>query len=141
MAQYTNIPLQNVATGQNVLFANTAICSNSCNIIHREGSGIVTLRGGNGKCARYKISFNGNIAVPTGGTATDPVSFAISVSGEALGETIMTETPGVVAQFNNVSATTFVTIPCNCCETISVENVGTQAVDIQNANLVIERVC
>lgn len=141
MAQFTNIPIQNVLVGQNLLFATTPICPTGCNIMHRSGSGIVTLRGGKNSCARYKISFSGNIAVPDGGTATDPISVGIALSGEVLGETIMIETPAVAAQFNNVATTTFVTVPCNCCETVSVENAGTQAVDVQNANLVIERVC
>jgi hypothetical protein len=36
--------LQTVNAGQNVLFTETAVKGN-CSIVHREGSGLVTLRG------------------------------------------------------------------------------------------------
>ena len=36
--------LQTVAAGSNVVFTNTAVKGNQC-ILHREGSGLVTLRG------------------------------------------------------------------------------------------------
>ena len=54
-----------VAENQNVLFTDTVVCGN-CSILHREGSGLVTLRGLiNSQCrARYRVSFGGNIAFP-----------------------------------------------------------------------------
>ena len=58
----------------------------------------------------------------------------------------MTVTPAAVGDFFNVSRTTFIDVPCGCCVTIAVENVSLTAagvaipIDVQNANLVIERV-
>ena len=67
MAEYTNIGPVTVAAGQNVPLTETSVSGGSC-IVHREGAGIVTLRGQTNQCrARYKVSFGGNIAIPTGG--------------------------------------------------------------------------
>ena len=45
MAEFFSIPIQTVAQGQNVLFTDTVSpCKKSCFIMHREDSGIVTLR-------------------------------------------------------------------------------------------------
>lgn len=67
--ELTAVAAQTVATNQNVLYTNVAVNGNS-SIVHRSGSGLVTLRGLTNQCrARFKVTFGGNIAVPTGGTA------------------------------------------------------------------------
>ena len=54
MPEYTNAAVQTVASNQNVLFASTPVGCNTGNVIHREGSGIATLRGVTNQCrARY----------------------------------------------------------------------------------------
>lgn len=141
MAEFTAVALQTVATNQNVLFTEVPVYSCSCSILHREGSGLVTLRGSSKQCrALYKVSFGANIAVPDGGTVPAPISVAIAINGEALASSIATVTPTVVAEFNNVSSVAFVSVPLGCCSQISVKNVSTQTIDVQNANLVVERV-
>lgn len=144
MPEYVNVALQSVAVGQNVVFTETPVPCNKGLVMHREGSGIFTLRGpgcGCNQCfARYKVTFGGNIAIPDGGEATAPVALAIALEGEPLASATMIETPSVVAQFNNVFAAVFVTVPRGCCVTVAVENSGTQAVYVQNANLIVERV-
>lgn len=141
MAEFTNSVLQSVLTGQNVLFTETPVCSNNCNILHREGSGIVTLKGNTNQCrALYKVSFGGNIAVPTGGTP-GAISIAIALEGEALASATATVTPAAVAEFFNVYTSVFVAVPKGCCMTVAVENVSTQTISVQNANLIVERVC
>lgn len=141
MAEFTNVTLQSVLTNQNVLFTETPVCSNNCNIMHREGSGIITLRGATNQCrALYKVSFGGNIAVPTGGTA-EAISIAIALEGEALASATATVTPAAVEEFFNVYTSVFVSVPRGCCMTVAVENVSTQTISVQNANLIVERVC
>ena len=44
MPEYTNAAVQIVAANQNVLFTSTPVGCNTGNVIHREGSGIATLR-------------------------------------------------------------------------------------------------
>lgn len=142
MAEFTGVFVQQVAAGQNVLFNETPVCGSNC-IVHREGSGIVTLRGQTNQCrARYKVSFGGNIAIPTGGTV-GPISVAISLDGEALGSATATVTPAAVEEFFNVFMAVFVEVPRGCCMTISVKNVSNpaQIIEVENANIIIERVC
>ena len=139
-ARYTSIAPQTVASLQNVLFTDTT-CSGNCSILHRSGSGIVTLRGlTNGQCrARFRISFGGNIAIPTGGIV-GPISIAIAVGGEADASTIMTVTPAAVGDLWNVASSTYVDVPAGCCTQVSVKNVTADPITVQNVNFEIERV-
>ena len=66
---------------------------------------------------------------------------ALTINGEALGNSTATVTPTVAEAFFNVSVTTFIEIPCGCCVTVSVENVSdTTAIDVSNANIIFDRV-
>ena len=132
--------VQTVAENQNVLFTDTVVCGN-CSILHREGSGLVTLRGlTNSQCrARFRISFGGNIAVPTGGTVSE-ISLAIAINGEPVPASTVISTPAAVEEFNNVFSSIFLDVPKGCCYQISVRNTSDQDITIQNANLIIERV-
>ncbi len=139
MAEFTNIDLQTVALGQNVVFTETPVCPTKC-ITHREGSGIVRLRGiTRNQCrARFLVSFSGNIQIPTGGTV-EAISVAIAVDGEPLQSTQMIVTPAAVENFFNVSAQAYIDVPCSCCVTVAIENTSTQAIEVQNANLIVVR--
>lgn len=142
MAEYTSNALQTVSAGQNVLFTEAPIPCTRGYVIHREGSGILTLRGivnnCNGCFARYKVSFGANIALPTGGTV-EAISLALAIDGEPIPTSSVIVTPAAVEEFNSVYASIFITVPRGCCYTIAVENTSTQAIDVQNANLIIER--
>lgn len=138
MAEYVAVASQEVAANGNVVFTNTAVKGSNC-IQHREGSGIVTLRGITNQCrARYFVDFSANIAVPTGGTA-GAISLAIAISGEPVLSSQMISTPAAVAQFNNVSTGIYVDVPKGCCLNIAVENTSGVAIDVANANLVVTR--
>ena len=131
--------IQTVASNANVLFTDTVVCGN-CAITHRDGSGLVTLRGLTNQCrARFRVSFGGNIALPTGGTV-GPISLAIAVNGEPVATTTMISTPAAVEEFNNVFSAIFLDVPKGCCSQISVRNISDQPIDVQNANLIVERV-
>lgn len=131
--------LQTVNANQNVLFTDSVTCGN-CSIIHRDGSGLVTLRGITNQCrARFKVSFGGNIALPTGGTV-EAISLALSIDGEPVAATTMIVTPAAVEEFQNVFSAIFIDVPRGCCLTVGVHNTSTQPIDVQNANLIVERV-
>ena len=139
MAEFTANAIQEVALNQNVLFTDEPVCGN-CSIIHREGSGLVTLRGLTRQCrARFKVSFSGNIAIPTGGTV-GPISLAIAANGESINSTNMIVTPAAVGEYFNVAGGVFLDVPAGCCTQISIRNTSVGAVDVQNANLIVERV-
>ena len=142
MAEYTSNAVQTVAAGQNVLFTDTAVPCTKGYVIHREGAGIVILRGiVNNSCsnfARYKVSFGANVAVPTGGTA-GAISLALAIDGEPIPTSSSIVTPAAVDEYWNMFDSLYITVPRGCCFTIAVENTSTQAVNVQNANLIVER--
>lgn len=131
--------VQTVKQNENVLFTDTVVKGN-CSIVHREGSGLITLRGITTQCrARYRVSFGGNIAIPTGGTV-EPISIAIAINGEPVAATTMISTPGATDSYNNVFSAIFLDVPKGCCYQISIENTSSQSILIQNSNIIVERV-
>ena len=157
MAEYVYNPVQQVQANQNVLL-NGSIPCNKGYIYHRDGSGLLTLRGVvNGSCgcfARYQVTFNGNIAVPTGGTV-GPIAIALAINGEPIQTSRAIVTPAAVAadppttdNFFNVTSTAIITVPRGCCLNISVENVSEgatpaatpTAILVQNANMTVTRI-
>lgn len=138
--QITANALQTVKSGGDVVFTDTPIPGN-CSIIHREGFANITLRGlANGQCrARFKVSFNGNISPSTGETPAQ-LTLVLSVDGENIGPTRMMAFPSAVGQFSNVSAHIFLDVPVGCCTHLNVKNISTIPIDLQNANLIVERV-
>lgn len=138
MAEFTNVAPQTVLENQNVVFSETAVCGGR-GIIHREGSGIVQLRGVTSQCrAQYKVEFGANIAIPEDGTV-GPISLAIAIDGEPLGSATMIVTPAATGDLWNVSAAVFVEVPACCCVTVAVRNTSDQPILVQNANLIVQR--
>ena len=131
--------LQTVQANQSVYFTDTIVGGNN-SISHRSNSGIVSLLGNTNQCrARFKITFGGNVAIPTGETV-GPISLAIAIDGEAVPSTTMTVTPAAVENFFNVFAAIFVDVPRRIMSSIRVRNIGPTPVEVENANLIIERV-
>lgn len=139
MAEFSNSSIVIVAAGENLPLTETAIKGSNC-INHRAGAGNVTLRGLTSQCkAMYKVSFGGNIAIPTGGTV-GAISVALAVGGEALNSATAIVTPAAVDQYSNVFTAVFVEVPRGCCVTVALKNTSAQAIEIANANLIVERV-
>ena len=141
MAEFVENAVQLVESGQNVLLENSIPC-NKGYVLHRNGSGIITLRGiVNNPCAkfaRYHVAFNGNIAVPTGGTAGE-ISLAIAIDGESVQTSRARVTPTVTNSYFNVTSVANVTVPVGCCLIVSIENTSGVDINVQNANLTIDR--
>lgn len=144
MAEFTYNPVQEVQPDQPVIL-NTTIGCNRGYVLHRNESGLVTLRGivnnPQGCFARYQCTFNGNIAVPEGGTAGE-IAIALAIDGEPILTSKAISTPTVADSYSNVTSTAIITVPRGCCAKMSVENVsaGTTAINVQNANLVVSRI-
>ena len=140
MAEYSNVPVQTVTTGNNVLFTNGNRACRKGYIAHRNDSGILTLRGiTNQGRATYRVQFTGNVAIAAGETVA-PISIALALNGEALGNATAIVTPAAVGNFFNVSLSTFVDVPRGCCLTLSVKNITADtSIDVENANIVIDR--
>lgn len=139
MAEFSNSNTVSVAAGQNLPLTETSVAGPSC-IVHREGAGIVTLRGLTNQCrARFKVSFGSNIAISTGGTV-EAISVALAINGEPLASATAIVTPAAVENYFNVFVAAFIEVPRGCCVTVAVKNTSTQAVSIANSNLIVERV-
>lgn len=131
---------QIVAANQDIIFTDTVV-DGTCSMVHRDDSGLVTLRGAtNTQCrARFRVSFGANIGVPAGATA-QAISLAISIDGEPILSTSMISTPLDAGDLNNVAGFIFIDVPRGCCEQVSIRNTSTIPIVVQNANLIIERV-
>ena len=139
MAEYTNANIVEVAAGQNVPLTENVVNSKPC-IVHREGAGIVTLRGLNNPCkARFRVAFGGNIAIPTGGTV-EAITAALAINGEPLTSATATITPAAVENYFNIFVSAIVEVPRGCCLTVAMENTSTQAINFANSNLTVDRV-
>lgn len=155
MAEFTKNEVQTVLPNQ-VVTLNTSIGCNKGYVYHRDGSGIVALRGITNNCfARYQVTFNGNVAIPSTGTA-GPISVALALDGEPLLTSRAIVTPAAVAaeppttqdNFFNVTSTAIITVPKGCCLNVSVENTSegatataaSPAILVQNANLTVTRI-
>lgn len=148
MAEFTYNPIQLVEPNQNVILNDSIRCPNGY-VLHRNESGLVTLRGVvNNPCgcfARYQCTFNGNIAVPEDGTV-QPISLSLAIDGEPILTSRAIVTPAEVDEYFNVTSTAFITVPKGCCFTVAVENTSAAegatpapAINVQNANLVVTR--
>ena len=140
-AEYSYQLVQTIAEDENIIFLDGDRACKKGYITHRSGSGVFRLKGAGNACKTvYRVTFNANIAVATGGTV-GAISVAIQEDGETLQNAVATVTPTVAEAFFNVSLTTFIIIPCGCCVTVSVENIsdGT-AIDVTNSNIIFERV-
>lgn len=139
MAEYTNSNIVEVAAGQNVPLTETSVNSKPC-IVHREGAGIVTLRGLTNQCkARFRVTFGGNIAIPTGGTV-EAITAALAINGEPLTSATATVTPAAVENYFNIFVSAIVEVPRGCCLTVAMENTSTQAINFANSSLAVDRV-
>lgn len=148
MAEYLANAVQDVALNSPAIFTASIPCPKGY-VYHEDETGIFTLRGITTGCfARYQVTFNGNIALPAGGTV-GPIAIAIAVNGEPRLTSRAIYTPAAAEEFGNVTSTAIVTVPRGCCFSLSVRAVPASAdpaatpapvIELQNANLVITRI-
>lgn len=148
MAEYTSNAVQSISLNQAAVFDASIPCPRGY-VIHEDGQGIFILRGVTPNCfARYQATFNGNVAIPTGGAVT-PIAVALTVNGEPRQTSRAIFVPAAVDTYGNVTSTAIITVPRGCCFTLSVRYVAadedpattpTPVIEMQNANLVVNRV-
>lgn len=149
MAEYLANAVQAVPYNSPVLFTASIPCTKGY-VYHEDETGIFTLKGVTNNCfARYQVTFNGNIAIPDGGTGTvQPIAVAITVNGEPRVTSRAIFTPAAVDEYGNVTSTAIITVPKGCCFSMSIRYVSgdgaaatpTPSINVQNANLVINRI-
>lgn len=149
MAEYLANDVQLVALNAPVVFTASIPCNRGY-VYHEDETGIFILRGCTNNCfARYQVTFNGNIAIPEGGTVT-PIALTFSVNSEARPTSTAIFTPAAVDEYGNVTSTAIITVPKGCCFNLAVRYVDatvadpattpTPTIEVQNANLVINRI-
>lgn len=149
MAEYLANTIQNVSLNDPILFTASIPCTKGY-VYHEDETGIFILRGITQNCfARYQVTFNGNIALPTGATI-GPIAVCIAVNGEPRLTSRAIFTPVAADEYGNVTSTAIITVPKGCCFSMSVRSVSgitedptatpAPVIEVQNANLVINRV-
>lgn len=147
-AEYLANAEQEVTLNNPAIFTASIPCRRGY-VYHEDETGIFILRGITDQCfATYQITFNGNIAIPEGGTVT-PIAIAITVNGEPRVTSRAIFTPAAAEEYGNVTSTAIVKVPKGCCFSLSVEAVPATTdptvtpapvILMQNANLVINRI-
>ena len=143
--------VQEVSLNAPILF-RTSIPCNRGYVYHESDTGNFILRSpASNSCncfAHYQVTFNGNIAVPEGGTVA-PLAIVISVNGEPRLTSRAIYTPAAIGDFGNVTSTAIIKVPKGCCFSLSVDSVPASAdptvtptpvIEVQNANLTITRI-
>lgn len=153
-AEYSANALQLVQPNGSVIFTESPVPCNRGMIFHRDESGIFRLASPSvmGVCCRrtcccsgfpealYRVSFHANISVPSDPAGTvEEISLALAIDGEIDPSSTMLFTPAAVDEFGNVGKDIMVAVPCICrCSSVSVRNTSTQAINVQNANIVFD---
>lgn len=142
MAEFLRNDVQLVQPGQAVALTTQIGCNRGF-VYHRPESGIVILRGIVRNCcanfARYQVTFNGNVAIPTGETV-GPITIGLALDGEVIPTSQAIVTPTVVDAYFNVTSTAIIDVPRGCCFNLAVENASTIPINVQNSNLVVNRI-
>ena len=150
MAEWTGIAVQTVNPGESIVFTENPVPCTRGFVRHRDDSGNFLLSGWTpnmNRCcccrqssnsALYLVDFSANIAIPTGGTVGE-IDVALSLDGGTLAGTVMRVTPAAVEEFFNISRAVNVSIFNNCCQTLTIRNVSSQPILVQEANVIFAR--
>ena len=152
-AEYSANIEQTVASNAPIIFTESPVPCNRGFVFHADGSGIFRLSSmgasiptnicrctGVMPMAQYLVEFHGNAAISTGGTVEE-IQLGIAVDGEIDPSSIMRITPAAVEEYQNIGTSIIVSVPAICrCSSVSVRNISTQDVDVQNVNILIDRI-
>lgn len=118
MAKYITAADSTVALNGTIPFNVVSIpCNKGC--VVPVATGVLTLQGSNtNRFARYEVDLQGNIAIPTGGAVT-PIALAITLNGVAIPDSVAIITPAAVEDVWHVNTSTTITVPCDCCLSVS----------------------
>ena len=143
MALYTAILDQTVEPNDSAIFTETVTACNCGCIMHQDGTSTFKLRGAtnspNGQWIKYRVRFQGNLAIPDGETVA-AVSVGIVSGGEVIPMSVTVQNPAAVEEFWHVNTEAEVLVPPVCCTDVSVRNIGTTSIDISNASVEIDRI-
>lgn len=118
MARYITTTDSLVALNGTIPFNVVSIPCNTGNVVPIV-EGILNLKGNTpNKFARYDVTLQGNIQIPTGGAVT-PIAVGIAVNGSVIPESVAIITPAAAEEYEHINISIPVTVPCGCCLTVS----------------------
>ena len=140
MLNVINVPAQEIATNQNVIFNATRVKSRRCGcqsgwLNHIEGSGLFTITNRSNQPMAVELQFNANVTASAAGAT----ALALKLNGENIGGTEMDYTVVTAEVYQNVSADTLIPVPAGTSLTVSVGNISAGAVLVKDANLIIKK--
>lgn len=149
-AEYLAVADQQVNLNAPIIFTASIPCTRGW-VYHEDETGIFILRGITNQCfATYRVSYNGNIALPADADAVVPIALAITVNGEPRPSSRSVFTPQAVDEYGNVTSTAIIKVPRGCCFTLSVDAVSgatddptvtpAPVINVVNSNFVIDRI-
>lgn len=118
ISKYITSTDQNVALNNTVPFDIVSIpCNRGCVIPIT--TGVLTLKGNtSNRFARYKVKLQANVAIPEGGAVT-PIALAITLNGVAIPDSVAIVTPVATEEFWHINTSVTITVPCDCCVSVS----------------------
>ena len=140
MLNVINVPAQDIAANQNVIFNATRVKSRRCGcqsgwLNHIEGSGLFTITNRSNQPMAVELQFNANVTASAAGAT----ALALKLNGENVGGTEMDFTVVTADVYQNVSADTLIPVPAGTSLTVSVGNISAGAVLVKDANLIIKK--
>ena len=138
MIDAVNSAVQAVNAGAGVVF-NAPRIATGCTVRHEAGTSRFVLT----KPGVYHVLFVGNVAIPTGGTVGE-IGVGLSVDGDVIEGTEAAYTPAAVDEYGNVTVAALVRVyGCGCGANVGVAVVNTSdaAINVRDANLIIDRRC
>lgn len=138
------VPVQTVNNGSDILLQNSIRCPKG-RVLLREGSGVLTLKGPSpcnscNRFSRYQVTLNGNMAVPTTGTA-GPIEVTLVINGGDVQSSKAIVTPAAVDEYFNFTVTAVIDVPNGCCANVTFRNTSDAdaAINTQNVNVVVDQ--
>ena len=118
MAKYITSTDQNVALNNTIPFDIVSIpCNKGC--VTPITTGVLTLQGSKAnRFAQYEVDLQANVAISEGGEIT-PVALAITLNGVAVPDSVAIVTPAAAEEFWHINTSATITVPCDCCVSIS----------------------
>ena len=141
MLNVINVPAQEIAANQNVIFNATRVKSRRCGcqsgwLNHIEGSGLFTITNRGNQPMAVELQFNANVTAAAAGAT----ALVLKLNGEAIGGTEMDYTVVTANVYQSVSADTLIPVPAGTSLTVSAGNISADAVLVKDANLIIKKV-
>lgn len=130
MADIVTPGSQTVEANDNVLFLLNRVWSKCSRIRHEATSGRIVLLPG-----LYRVGFNANLSSAAAGEAI----LELTQDGEGVpGAKIQTTL--AAGDFANGAMTVEIRVCEPCCSSVGVKNIGTVAITVSDANLVVSRI-